>query len=644
MNRADGRRLIVITLGLFALFGALIVRFYQIQIVQGEKWRKHAKNQHQFVVEVPAKRGVFYSNCSVKEGHVENPTPFVVDIPKFHLFADSRAIPKELKYKVSREIYKRLPVDGLFDEISKNSRSRRLAKHIELEDKETLLEWWLPFAKKHKLPRNALYFIQDYKRSYPFGHLLGPVLHTVREDRYPTGGLELQFNQLLQGKAGKKRLLRSPRNPLDIGEVIEQHEDGADVYLTINHYLQAIAEEEIEKGVKAVHAKKGWAIIMDPSNGEILALAQYPFFEPSNYRSYYNDPKLLDLTKLHALNDVFEPGSPVKALSAALALTANEELEAKGMRPLFHPDQMIRTDNGLLPGRTRPMKDVRTHKYLNMDLATQKSSCIYFARLIQKVIETMGVEWYRDKLTAVYGFGEKTGIELPGESRGLLPTPGKIHPNGQLEWSTPTPYSLAIGYNLLTNGFQVVRSFGILANGGKRVEPTLVKKIVKGETLVYEHKPDLKRVLSEDATTRVIKAMRFAAYRGGSAARAKVPGYTIAGKTGTSEKIVGGVYSKINHFSSFVGFAPCNKPRLVLMIGIDEPEYKFIPGYGMTHYGGKCAAPVFREIMKRSLEYLGVSPDDTNGGSHGATHSNRSRDEWNKELKALKELYAKWNM
>lgn len=644
MTRADGRRLLVITLGLFALFGMLIVRFFQIQIVQGDKWKKHAKNQHQFVVEVPAKRGVFYSNAGVKEGHIETPTPFVVDIPKFHLYADSRAIPKDLKYLVSREIYKRLPVEGLMDEISKDSRSRRLAKHIELEDKETLLEWWLPFAKEHKLPRNALYFIQDYHRSYPFGHLLGPVLHTLREDRYPTGGLELQFDQLLQGKPGRKRLLRSPRNPLDIGEVIEKNEDGADVYLTINHYLQAIAEEEIEKGVKAARAKKGWAIIMNPSNGEILALAQYPFFKPSDYRHYYNDPKLLELTKLHALNDVFEPGSPVKALSAALALTANEELVEKGMRPLFHPDQMIRTDNGLLPGRTRPMKDVRDHKYLNMDLAMQKSSCIYFARLIQKVIETMGANWYRDKLVSVYGFGEKTGIELPGESRGLLPTPGKIHPNGQLEWSTPTPYSLAIGYNLLTNGFQMIRSFCILANGGNRVEPTLVKKIVKGNEVIYEHRPNFKRVLSPDVTKRVIKAMRFAAYRGGSASRAKVPGFTIAGKTGTSEKIVGGMYSKINHFSSFVGFAPCNKPRLVLMIGIDEPEYKFIPGYGMTHYGGKCAAPVFREIMKRSLEYLGVSPDDTNGGNHGHSHIDGARDEWDKELRALKELYTKWNM
>lgn len=644
MKRAEGRRLITLSLGLFALFSLLIVRFFQIQIVEGDRWKKQAKSQHQFVVEVPAKRGVFYSNASIKKGHIEKPHPFVVDIPKFHFYADPSAIPEPLKQIVSDQIYQRLEVEGIFESLQKKSRSRRLAKHIELSDKEAIAEWWFPFAKEHKLPRNALYFIQDYHRSYPFGHLLGPVLHTVRDDREPTGGLEVQYNTLLKGKPGKKRLLRSPRNPLDIGEVIETCEDGADIYLTINHYLQAIAEEEVEKAVKKVHAKKGWAILMEPQTGEILALAQYPFFEPGNYRKYYNDKSLLDHTKLHPLNDVFEPGSPVKAISAAIALTANEELKSKGMRPLFQPEQMIRTDNGLLPGRTRPMKDVRTHKYLNMDLATQKSSCIYFARIIQKVIETMGESWYRDKLENVFGFGVKTGIELPGESRGMLPMPGKVYAGGQLEWSTPTPYSLAIGYNMLTNGFQVIRAFGVFANEGKRVEPTLIKKIVKDNQVIYEHVPEKYQVLTPEVTNRIKRAIRFASYPGGSAVRAKVPGFTLVGKTGTSEKIVNGAYSKINHFSSFVGFVPCNDPRLILMIGIDEPEYKFIPGYGMTHYGGKCAAPVFKAIMKRSLEYLGVTPDDTNGGNHGNVNSDGQRLEWSQELKALKDLYSKWNM
>src|SRR5262249_36539827 len=149
---------------------------------------------------------------------------------------------------------------------------------------------------------------------------------------------ELSFNNYLKGKVGKRRLMRSPRNALETGEVITSPERGADIYLTINHCLQAIAEEEIAKGVKKCKAKSGWALMMNPHTGEILALPQYPEFIPSEYQKYFNDPLLRDHTRVKAVQDAHEPGSVMKSITIAIALQANKELKARGEKEIFYPD------------------------------------------------------------------------------------------------------------------------------------------------------------------------------------------------------------------------------------------------------------------------------------------------------------------
>ena len=179
------------------------------------------------------------------------------------------------------------------------------------------------------------------------------------------------------------------------------------------------------------------------------------------------------------MSDPYEPGSVMKAITVAVALKANEELKQQGKKPIFSPEEKIATSARVFPGRTKPVKDIRNHNYLNMNLGLQKSSNVYTAVLVRRIIDAMGEKWYRKVLHESFGFGEKTGIELPGESCGLLPTPGKMHPNGALEWSAPTPYSMAMGHNILATSLQVIRSYGVLANGGFEVKPTLVRKICK---------------------------------------------------------------------------------------------------------------------------------------------------------------------
>jgi len=665
LPRGERKRLALVFVGLFGLFAILIIQFYKIQVVESDKWRKIADSQHYTMIEEPARRGLFYPNTSLRNTQPEINCPFVIDVPKFHLFADPVSIPERHRKKIVDELIGFLGLNEiesikLANQFEKKSRSRRLVLWIDQRKHEEILQWWSAFARQEKIARNALFFVQDWQRSYPYGKLLGQVLHTVRDDRdpktkrgIPTGGLETVFDKILSGKNGKRRILRSPRHPLDVGTLIEAPEHGADIYLTIDHTLQAIAEEEIRKAVEKAGAKSGWAIMMDPYSGEILVLAQFPYFKPSLYRQYYHHPTLLDHTKVKAISDPYEPGSIMKPLTLACGLLANIELTKRNKPPLFSPNEKIATSPRTFPGRGKVLKDLTHHRFLNMYMGLQKSSNVYMATIVQRIIEQLGPEWYRSCLQDIFGFGKKAGIELPGESEGLVPRPGKTYANGALEWSSPTPYSLAMGHNLLATSFQMLRAYGILANGGYEVHPTLVRKIIKtsfeGEAIVLLDKPSekhlnkKKRLVPQEVTQQVLRAMKFTTKPGGSANRADIFGYTEGGKTGTSEKVINGKYSKKDHISTFVGIAPISHPRFVLLIAIDEPEYKYIPGVGKNQLGGTCAAPAFREIGSRALQYLGVEPDDPYGYPVGDPRREGDKADWSREVKELLDLYKQWN-
>jgi len=662
MDHSPVRRLIGIAVSIFLLFFLLIARFYKIQIIEKDKWTQVALSQHQYVASIPFMRGSFYSNTSIKKGHPEEDQPFVIDIPKFHLFIDPDSIPLPVKPRMAHQLFAHLGFSPeqsrkMLLEFHKKSRSRKIAMWLDRDARKNIETWWRQFAKEEKVVSNALFFKSEFKRSYPFGSMLGAILHTVQEEKdprtgqsLPTGGMEMVFNSYLMGKQGKKLVVRSPRHPLDTGKILEPPENGADIYLTVNHYLQAIMETELKKGVETAKGISGWAVMMDPFTGEILAIAQTPAFDPSRYADYFNNPSLQEATRVKAVTDCYEPGSIFKPITMAVCMKANEELERQGKKIIFSPDEKIATANGWFPGRSTPIKDARVHRYLNMDLAIQKSSNVYMGRLIHRLVETMGDEWYRKTLQEVFGFGLKTNIELPAESPGLLPTPGKLHPNGKLEWSVPTPYSLAMGHNILINAIQMVRAYAVLANGGKTVEPHLVRKIVKtqadGSKVVLVDRTAVKpgkQILKSSDCEAIVHSMKFATKEGGTCKRADVMGYTEAGKSGTAEKVLDGFYAKDHNVSSFLGFAPAKNPRFVLLVSIDDPEKKFVPGVGKHQFGGICAAPVFREISSRSLQYLGVAPDDPYGYPPGDPRRDMAKADFIDEVCDLKKLYDCWN-
>ncbi len=657
----DKKRYIIIAIILILLFSLALSNYWYIQVAQKSIWKKKADNQQHRIVEEGFRRGSFYSNTEIFRHHSQVECPFVVDVQKYHLYIDPLMIPEEAKKEMAqnlltltsgRGIEKKQFIRAFF----RRSRSRKIASFLDYSERELIINWWDTFAKKHRLVRNSLFFIADFQRSYPFGPMLGQILHTIRSNKdektqqgIPTGGLELYFNKFLEGWSGKKILVHSPRHVLEMGSIIEYPQDGADIYLTINHQLQALLEDEIAKGVVKAQAVSGWAIMMDPYTGEILAWAQYPFFDPRKYAEYFNDTALIENTKVKAITDAYEVGSMMKPITISIALKANKELKKKGEEPLFNPLEKVDVSDGTLPGRRKKMTDVSMHHYLNMAMSIQKSSNIYMAKLADRLVKRMGNSWYREQLTQ-FGFGIKTGIELPSEVEGLLPRIGRYHPNGGLEWSIPTPYSLAIGHNIQATTLQILRAYAIFANGGYFVNPTLIKKIIKNKfdgssEVLYTLKPKVSKepILDSEIIKNVIECMKYTTKKGGSAFRADIWGYTEAGKTGTAEKIIKGVYSKDHNLSSFIGFAPLTKPRFVLIVSIDEPAPTYIPGFGKNSRAGQCAAPIFREIGKRALAMMGETPDDPCGYPIGDPRHNPITADWYPETAKLIALYNQYN-
>lgn len=642
-----------LTLGLAVGFSLVAVKFYKLQIIENKLWSYRADRQQQMSIDFGAKRGSIYAKMS-PSGSIDDYVPLAQDIASFHLYVDAKAVPTAYKKLLAEFLSTKLAKSSqeLLIELEKPSRFRKLAWDLDIETKKVIEKDFKKFIKKKKIPRNALFFLSGYKRFYPMGSLAGSLLHLLgtREgsrgpERVPTGGLEKRFDHVLKGTSGLLVASRTPKGRLDGTKIIQKPSSGADIYLTIHPLVQSLVEKQLKQAVSTAKAKGGWAIVMDPQKGDILAIAQVPSLDLEKPEMCLKDPSMQPYLNLKALTDPFEPGSIMKPFTMLVALKANRVLAQKHRPPIFDPDEKVPCLDGRFPGRKNPIKDVHGYPYLNMDMALQKSSNIYMAKTIQKVTSALGDHFYAQELKDTFGFGCKTALNIGVESSGFVPTPGKKTANHRPEWSTPTPFSLAMGYNLLATSLQMTKAFCMIANGGKDVEPVLVKKIVKRN----DHGPDemlfdddqlpksSKQLIHPDDVKRVLKGMQFAVNKGGTAFRAKIPGFTSAGKTATTEKLVGGHYSKDKHISTFVGFAPLEMPKFVCLIVIDEPEKFYIEGVGKNQYGGVCAAPSFSVIGAKTLEILGASYDDP------LSLTNPKDSKTYKDLKQLEDLFNLWN-
>jgi cell division protein FtsI (penicillin-binding protein 3) len=412
------------------------------------------------------------------------------------------------------------------------------------------------------------------KRYYPNGPLAAHVLGYVGLDGEGLGGLEQFYNSKIAGEPGRLFLEKDASGkPYESYEIASK--PGQTVVLTIDQSIQYQAEQALQAAVQRSRAKSGTVIVLDPRNGEILALANAPTFDPNKVADAKPETR-----SNWALQNIYEPGSTFKVVAFSAALE----------KKLVKVDDRIDCQMGAITVAGRVVHDHHAFGTLTIAEALAKSSNVAAIKLGIRV----GDEAMYDYITR-FGFGSKTGIELPGETVGIVRKVAR--------WQPSSIGSIAIGQEVGVTPVQMVAAFGALANDGVRIAPHLIREVRDaGGNVVYRAQPEQRRVISAE-TAIALRGMLEGVTLNGTAKKAQLDGYSAAGKTGTAQKIDPKTrsYSATKFVGSFVGFAPVSNPQVAIIVVIDEPSG--------AYHGGDVAAPVFREVAEQILPSLGVMPD-----------------------------------
>ena len=445
--------------------------------------------------------------------------------------------------------------------------------------KEKFLRERLQEIKALQVP--GIYFLKENRRFYPNSQLAAHTIGFVGLDSKGLEGVEFQYDALLNGRNHIWTMGRDARGrEIMMGDPLSEQEDyHKNLFLTLDKNIQHVAETELSRAVQKWGAKGGIVIAMDPQTGKILAMASYPFFNPNQFIQY--QPKFW---RNRAISDAFEPGSLFKTFLAAAAL------EEKVVRP----SDSFFCENGSYAVYDRTIHDHSKYGWLTFQQIIKFSSNIGAS----KVGEKMGKERFY-KYICAFGFGEKTRIDLPGEGRGIV-----HHPR---YWPPVALDTISFGQGISVTGIQLAVALSAIANGGFLMKPYMVEKITNEKDEVSQSfQPEVvRRVISEETAKKVTALLKTTTEKGGTGEGAVPAGFEVAGKTGTAQKVeplLGG-YSDDRFNSGFIGFAPADDPKIVLLIVIDEPRGE--------SYGGIVAAPVFKAIMEKVLPYLNVMPKGT---------------------------------
>lgn len=429
-------------------------------------------------------------------------------------------------------------------------------------------------AKVRALNVTGVYSLKEPKRQYPNGQLAAHILGFVGLDETGLAGIEQAYDKEIRGEAGRVTV-ETDAHGRAYGSFEAEARRGETVVLTIDRLVQYKTEEALAAAVERNRAKSGSAVVLDPRTGEILALANAPAFDPNDPRAANERARVNE-----ALQNIYEPGSTFKIVAFSAAVE----------RGLIKPDDRIDCQMGSITVAGRVVRDHHAFGSLTITEALAKSSNVAAIKLGLRV----GDESMYDYMTR-FGFGRKTGVELPGETDGLLRKVSR--------WQPSSMGSLAIGQEIGVTPLQMAAAFATLANDGLRVSPHLVREVRAADgTALYSAAPEERRVVSAQ-TAQTLRGMLEQVTLNGTAKLAQLDGYTAAGKTGTAQKIdpQTRAYSKTKHIASFVGFAPAENPAVVIIVVIDEPAG--------AYHGGDVAAPVFREIAEQVLPALSVAPD-----------------------------------
>ena len=533
-------------------------RLVYLQVFQHADLMDRADRQQNRTVEPPAKRGEIFD----RKGRV---LAYSVD-------ADTiAAVPTEIDNPAEVAAQVCAALDGCTPErrqaIAKSLARRTsfayVARKVSQEEAKRVRALALP----------GITLLKESRRYYPNSELAAHVVGYVGLDNVGLGGIESAYDSQIRGRDGKTLIQTDAKRHAIFSRVERPATAGAGVELTIDQYLQFIAERELRVGVEANHAAAGTAIIMDPKNGEILALANWPTFNPNAFK--LADP---DARSNRAIQSLYEPGSTFKIVTASAAIE----------QQVVTPETMIETSPGSItfPGR-KPIYDTHHYGLIPFTDVIVKSSNVGAIKVGLK----LGPQRLGEYITR-FGFGQTLGPDFRGETAGIVWNPAQLNDSALA--------SVSMGYQVGVTPLQMITAASTVANGGHRPQPRVVRAFIKdGRRLEVPHK-EVQQTITADTAAIMTTIMEQVVERG-TARAAQIPGYTIAGKTGTAAKLVNGHYQKSDYNASFVGFAPSRKPAIAILVVIDSPH-----GNGYT--GGAVSAPVFRRIAEASLTYLGIGP------------------------------------
>ncbi|MDQ2747147.1 MAG: penicillin-binding transpeptidase domain-containing protein [Acidobacteriota bacterium] len=553
--------------------GAIGVRLVHLQVNESQWLRDKAQDQRRDELKTRLLRGTIYDR---------NERALAMSVKVKSLYADPREIED-----VNQTAQRLAPILKLkANDIAANLQTGKdnnkrfvwLARRV---DEDTVIKLNLalesPEIRKFDLPKfNGLHWREDQKRSYPYKNLAAQVVGFSNADDIGQAGIEQSQEEILRGAVVKKWQDRDRLGRVYEEEDVEEREPPKDIVLTINNSIQYKVEEALEKGVKASNSKSGMAIVVDPKTGEILAMANYPTFDPNRYTE-----SAVENYQNKAIQSIYSPGSVFKLVTYSSAINEG----------LVNPNGMIDCRSGFIEVAGHRFNDPHATKVMSYGDALAVSSNV-------AAIKT-GLSVGKEKFYGYarkFGFGQTVGIELPAEARGQFRAPEK--------WNGDSLASMSIGYEVGVTALQMVSAYSTIANDGVNVKPHVIKEIRNGDGKVFSRTEAEQTAVVSPETAHGFRQMLKQVVLKGTAKRAQLNGYTVAGKTGTAWKF-NAKLKKVDagkYVSSFIGMAPADNPAIVILVVMDEPS-------SGARDGGQVSAPVFKEIAEGILPEMNVAPD-----------------------------------
>ncbi len=547
-------RQFLVFFALIAILFLLFIRLFCLQVINYEKFSRIASGQHNKVMIIEPRRGTIFDR---------NMEPLAINLDVPSIFCNPREIRDKNKTASQLAAIFNINSDELLKKLKSNKGFIWVKRKIDA-----------PAAEKiKKLSLAGVYFMDESKRYYPSDNMASHVIGFANIDNNGLEGIELAYDRKLKGKPGLRRLMRDARRRtilFDEKESVPQ-QDGHSLILTVDSVIQCIVEEELAAMIKRFNASAGSIIVMEAATGRILALANYPSYDLNKAGNTAES-----IRKDDAISSVYEPGSVFKIVLASAALSE----KTVTLNDTYY------CENGEYKVCGRTLHDVHPYGKLAFREIMAKSSNIGVVKVAMKLGADKLYKYIKS-----FGFGEKTGIDLPGEVSGIN-RPPRV-------WSKSDITTIPIGQGIAVTPLQLVTAINVIANGGYLVKPYVVEKIMTWEGGVYkEFKPVTKRKVLEKATCDLMRTVLHAVVTEGTGQFAKSSLYELCGKTGTAQMVKPdrGYYDNKYH-STFVGFAPFEKPVLSIVVTAKEAH--------PYHFGGTVAGPAFKNVAERTLQYLG---------------------------------------